>query len=112
MVRPNVEYATEIWVYGKWQEAERLQLEIGRFIPGHRFNSNDDSVIGELGWWKLQERRDLLRLKYWNNIRNMDENRLVKKIYIPQKLGERGWAWNIKKSLIAWNMRRQWKKTK
>ena len=47
-------------------------------------NGKDDFevVLGELGWWSLRARRDLLRLKFWGKIvSRMSSSRLVKHVY-------------------------------
>ena len=39
-------------------------------------------MLGELGWWTLKARRDLLRLKFWGKIVcAMSPSRLVKQVY-------------------------------
>jgi len=42
----------------------------------------NEVVLGELGWWTLKARRDLLRLKFWGEIVcSMSSSRLVKQVY-------------------------------
>jgi len=42
----------------------------------------NEVVLGELGWWTLKARRDLLRLKFWGKIVcSMPSSRLVKQVY-------------------------------
>ena len=42
----------------------------------------NEVVLGELGWWSLRARRDLLRLKFWGKIvSRMSSSRLVKHVY-------------------------------
>ena len=37
------------------------------------------AVLGELGWWRLQTRREFLKLKYWVYL--MEDTRLVRRVY-------------------------------
>ena len=42
----------------------------------------NEVVLGELGWWTLKARRDLLRLKFWGKmVSRMSSSRLVKQVY-------------------------------
>jgi len=36
---------------------------------------------GELGWWRMEARRDLARLRFWGKLVGMEEGRIVKKVY-------------------------------
>ena len=45
----------------------------------------NEAVLGELGWWTLKGRRDLLRLKYYGKIVRMGEDRLVKQEYVESR---------------------------
>ena len=78
LVRPILEYGAEVWGFKKWEGAEKIQKRMGRFILGHRWNSSIDAMKGELEWWSLQERRDLLRMKYWGKIMLMKKERNVR----------------------------------
>lgn len=70
-----------MWGPEKWEEAEKVQRRMGRRILGLRENVNNEVVYGELGWWTLRTRRDLLRLRYWGKLLAMKETRLTKIIY-------------------------------
>ena len=63
LVRPIPEYASEVWGEGPWEEAEKLQMEIGRLILGVSTQTPNEMVLGDLGWWELKARRDKARLK-------------------------------------------------
>ena len=41
----------------------------------------NEVVLGELGWWSLKGRRDLLRLKYWGHLVRVREDSVVKRVY-------------------------------
>jgi hypothetical protein len=42
--------------------------EVRKAILGMRNSTVDEVVMGELGWWTMKARRDLLRLLYWREI--------------------------------------------
>ena len=63
LVRPILEYAGEVWGEGPWEEAEKLQREIGRLILGVPTQTPNEMVLGDLGWWELKARREKARLK-------------------------------------------------
>ena len=69
LVRPVLEYASEVWGEGPWEEAEKLQREIGRLILG----VPNDMVLGDLGWWELKARREKARLKLLKKLSELDE---------------------------------------
>ena len=54
LVRPVLEYGAEVWGEGRWEDAEILQRKMGRRILGHRGKSTDESVLGDLGWWRMK----------------------------------------------------------
>ena len=69
LVLPILEYACEIWGDGKWREAE-LQ-NIGKRILGVSKRTSNAVVRGELGWHRLEARRDFARLRFWG--KGLDE---------------------------------------
>ena len=81
MVRPTLEYATEIWGVGNWPEAEVIQQRVGKMLLGVSKMTAKEVVRGELGWMSLSARREIKVLKYWGRILNMDDSRLVKQVY-------------------------------
>jgi len=66
-------------------EAERIQREMARMILKCSPKMTNEAVLGELGWWTLKGRRDLLRLKYYGKIVKMGEDRLVKQVYVESR---------------------------
>ena len=61
---------------------QRVQREMGKMILRCSSKMANEVVLGELGWWPLKARRDLLRLKFWGKIvSRMSSSRLVKQIY-------------------------------
>src|SRR6185436_9763415 len=81
LVRSVLEYGAAVWGRGRWEEGEKVQREMGRRILRCHSKTCNEAVQGELGWWRLSTRRDLLRLKYWINLILMDDGRLPKRMY-------------------------------
>ena len=85
LVLPILEYAAEIWGDRKWEEAEILQRTIAKRILGVYKRTSNEAVLGDLGWWPLKARRDMIRLRYLQNLLNMNKKRLPKQIYEWEK---------------------------
>ena len=86
LVRPVLEYGAVIWGDVKWEEAEAVQREMGKMILRCSSKMANEVVLGELGWWSLKARRDLLRLKFWGKIvSRMSSSRLVKHVYVESR---------------------------
>ena len=82
LVRPKLEYAAVVWGDVKWEEAEAIQRQMGKMILGCSSKMANEVVLGELGWWTLKARRDLLRIKFWSKIvGGMSQHRLVAQVY-------------------------------
>ena len=82
LVRSALEYGAVVWGDVKWEEAEAVQREMGKMILRCGSKMANEVVLGELGWWPLKARRDLLRLKFWGKIvAHMPSRRLVKQVY-------------------------------
>ena len=103
LVRPIIEYAAEIWGEKEWKEAEILQRTIAKRILGMTERTSNEAVLGELGWWPLKARRDMIRLRYWQNLLSMKEKRLPRLIYEWQKENDEeneSWVAYTKKLLV------------
>ena len=85
LVRPALEYGAAVWGECVWEEAERIQREMARMILKCSPKMTNEAVLGELGWWTLKGRRELLRLKYYGKIVRMGEDRLVKQVYVESR---------------------------
>ena len=62
-----------------------MQREMAKMILRCSPNMANEVAVGELGWWTLKGRRDLLRLKYWGTIVEMKRSRLVKQVYVESR---------------------------
>ena len=81
MVLPVLEYGAEIWGNCTWEEAEKLQRSAARRILGAKQGTSNAFLVGELGWWPLSARRDMLRLRFWWKLVNMPQARGVRQVY-------------------------------
>merc|ERR1711860_135254 len=97
---------------GYMEEAEILQRKMGRFILGHNHNSNNQIVNQELGWWKLKDRRDYLRIRFWGKIINLESNRIPYQAYRDDinNPEEENWAQKTKKIMEKWGLEMFWEK--
>ena len=73
LVRPILEYASEIWGEGPWEEAEILQREVGKMILEVSARTANEVVLGDLGWWELKARRDKARVKFLKKLLDSQE---------------------------------------
>ena len=82
MIRPVLEYATEVWGGGDWKEAEQIQNKVGRILLGLSKYTSGEVARGELGWLSLKARRSFKQLLFWGKLVTMDNSRLVKQVYL------------------------------
>ena len=54
-------------------------------ILGVPSTTADAAVRGELGWWTLKGRRDMLRLRYWGKLTRMPSKRWTRRIYAKSR---------------------------
>jgi hypothetical protein len=81
LVRSILEYGAEVAAPTQWKEAEKIQREMARRILRCHGKTTNEAVLGELGWWRLQTRRDYIKLKYWIKLSVIDDSRLVRQVY-------------------------------
>ena len=81
LIRPVLEYGAELWGDCKWEDAERLQRLAAKRILRCPCLTTNEVALGELGWWSLKTRRDMLRLRFWAVLVNMSIGRIVKRVY-------------------------------
>jgi hypothetical protein len=115
LVRPVLEYGCEIWGEGKWNEGEQLQNSLGRRILGVSRMTSAAAVRGELGWWRMEARRDLARLRFWGKLYRMDDSRIVKKVYVERRKmmyqgrgDKKNWLGRTRKLLVELGLEEVW----
>ena len=72
-IRPIFEYACEVWdncVTVNSNKLEKLQLEAARIVTGLPVFTKSENVYEELGWEKLDNRRQRRKLQLFYNIQN------------------------------------------
>ena len=85
IVRPILEYGCEIWGDSTWKQGEELQKLVAKRILRCPMNMADEAALGELGFWTLKARSDMLRLRYWGELINMSLERIPKCVYNASK---------------------------
>ena len=114
LIKAILEYACEIWGDGKWREADELHDDMGKRILGVRKRTSNAVVRGELGWHRLEDRRDLARLRFWGKIVLMSEDRLVKRVYrvrkaaVDQGSDKKNWCYRTKVLLEQLGLGQVW----
>ena len=80
-------------------------------ILGMNEKTSNEAVLGDLGWWPLKARRDMIRLRYWQTILSMKEKRLPRLIYDwqkEQKYHNDSWLLYTKKLLMELDLQDYW----
>jgi len=112
LVRPILEFSTEVCERSLWDEAERVQLEMGKRILKVSRSTPSDVVRGELGWWSLKARRDFALLRWWGKIVRMDHSRLTYCVYRFRKANmgvkHSSWCGDVKALLQDLNLTEVW----
>jgi len=114
LVRSVLEYGAEVWTNEEWEEGERVQREMGRRILRCHGKTTNEAVLGELGWWRLQARRDFLKLKYWIKLSLMNDSRLVRQVYLMSRdayvnMRKKNWCSGIHALAAKYNLRELWR---
>jgi hypothetical protein len=86
LIRPVLEYGCEVWADDKWEQGEQLQRMAAKRILRCTVSTTDEAVLGELGWWTLKARSDMLRLRFWGKIVNkMSLSSVTKRVYLQSR---------------------------
>eukprot|EP00456_Euglypha_rotunda_P077550 TRINITY_DN7332_c0_g1_i5.p1 TRINITY_DN7332_c0_g1~~TRINITY_DN7332_c0_g1_i5.p1 ORF type:complete len:315 (+),score=-5.67 TRINITY_DN7332_c0_g1_i5:109-1053(+) len=85
LIRSQMEYGCELWGGESWLEGDQIQAEVARRILRCSSQASVVAMRGDLGWWKLQGRRDWRRLIFWGNIIRMSDDRLTKIVYLQRR---------------------------
>jgi hypothetical protein len=81
LIRPILEYGVEVWGDDEWKEGEALQRMVAKRILKCAESTSDEAVLGELGWWRLKARADMLRLRFWGHLVNTPLSSITKQVY-------------------------------
>ena len=90
VVRPTLEYGSEVWEGNKAQAAALESVLIGgaKRILGCSSRTCNEAVRGDMGLNSLQGRRDKAKLKWWYKVATMPEHRYSRKCFVQE--------WNVK----------------
>lgn len=113
LIRPSLEYGSQIWGLGRWEEAEVIQREMGRKILRCNRQSSSVAVRGELGWWTISGRRDYIKLRYWIHLLLLDNTRLIKRVYqfskqTYERIAKNNWTKGIHQLTKKYNITHLW----
>ena len=89
LVLPVVEYAVPVWGGGEWKAADALQYRAGRVILRVMGGTPKAAVRGELGWQRMEARREWLAVRYWcrlQSVNSADSTRYVVQQYRADRL--------------------------
>jgi len=116
VIRSVLEYGAEVTGHHMWKEAELIQNEVGRRILAVSKSCANVAVRGELGWWTLLARRELLMLRFWGKIvRKAKKDSLLRTIYRKRRSGplEKGsWCYHIRRILFKLGLGQLWETQK
>ena len=90
VVRPTLEYGSEVWEGNKAQAAALESVMIGgaKRTLGCSSRTCNEAVRGDMGLDSLQGRRDKAKLKWWYKVATMPERRYPRKLFVQE--------WNVK----------------
>ena len=90
VVRPTLEYGSEVWEGNKAQAAALEAVMIGgaKRILGCSSRTCNEAVRGDMGLDSLQGCRDKAKLKWWYKVATMPEHRYSRKLFVQE--------WNVK----------------
>ena len=90
VVRPTLEYGSEVWEGNKAQAAALQSVMIGgaKRILGCSSRTCNEAVRGDMGLDSLQGRRDKAKLKWWYKVATMPEHRYSRKLFVQE--------WNVR----------------
>ncbi len=82
LARPSMEYAAEVWWTGGHSACRKLessQMKMGRRLLGASNIVAGVAVEVDLGWRKLEERREKMKVVFGKRLEVLEEGRLVTK---------------------------------
>ena len=90
VLRPSLEYGSEVWEGNKSQAAslESIMLGGAKRVLGCSSKTSNEAIWGDMGLEFLQGRRDKHKLSWWYKVVNMPLSRYPKQLFQEE--------WNIK----------------
>ncbi|XP_071043125.1 uncharacterized protein [Parasteatoda tepidariorum] len=81
LIRPKMEYATPVWSHSSSTSRERLdkvQAKAAKIMPGAVSSTNNLRIQEECGLVPLEERRQMLTVKFTSNAHSLDVGGIYK----------------------------------
>lgn len=108
LVRPLLEYCSEVWSIQPWVGAESVQIKMGKRILACPLQTSSEAVRGELGWHCMEARYQQARVVFWGKLQLMEPSNPARVIFeasqlfyaqsaagdarVPDVPAEEGWA--------------------
>ena len=86
---------------------------MGKRILGLFKYTNNEVIQGELGWWTLKSRREMLRLRFWWKLLDMSNERLPRRVYeweLRQIRKDSSWTSYTKRVLFSLGLEKEWQR--
>jgi len=108
IIRPILEYGSEIWSSSRLERLEQFQREVGKRILRIPSKSTNEAVLGELGWVELADRVERAKLRLFKQIVDSEERNIAQRIldyrmkngYIYQQ----SFGKSVHKILMTWKL--------
>ena len=81
MVRPLLEYCSEVWSIRSWPAAETIQLSMGKRILKCSPHTPSEAVRGDLGWLSMEARHQQARVCFWGKLQFMAADIPARRVY-------------------------------
>ena len=81
---------------------------MGKKLLHCKLHTTNEAVYGDLGWWSLEARRNYKKLVYFYHLEMLDNNRIIKRVYLISKNHNKSisWAGTIHKILSLYGLQR------
>ena len=80
-VVPIADYASGVWGFESFSEAEKLHYRAIRYFLGVHCKAPLLGMEGDIGWQNCKVRHRVNMIRYWNRLIRMDEDRLTRKVF-------------------------------
>ena len=92
MVRPLLEYCSEVWSVAPWPDAERVQTSMAKRILQCPGRTSDEAARGELGWMRMDARYQLARMLFWGKLQLMTADSPARLVFEASQAAH---AWSL-----------------
>ncbi len=84
-VSPILEYASDVWGYKDYIKCEWVQQRAAHYYLGVHSKTPILALNGDMGWSSTNLLRHIKMTKYWNRLINMNDDRLIKRLFLYDK---------------------------